>query len=222
MLTGAAASSTSFSLGQDDSLRLDMFSHTSWCFQLDKSFRDMASITRLLPFHNIPFSFIITIFVLLSCFQWFAFKNGWHYLENDRETTLWSARGNLSRLRAAKSPSNRCICCTSTSLLHVSCLLLMFTAQFIYDRIHAASRNYGTPVLSASHRVSHANCTVWRKLGTEVGVNSCLVALIATESVSIALSWLLLPPEVGVNRHGLLGNHNDDLLNGRQSSVQIF
>ena len=43
-----------------------------------------------------------------------------------------------------------------------------------------------------------------RKLGTEVGVNSCLVALIATESVSIALSWLLLPPEVGVNRHGLL------------------
>ena len=42
-----------------------------------------------------------------------------------------------------------------------------------------------------------------RKAGTEVGVNSYLVALIATESVSIALSWLLLPPEVGVNRHGL-------------------
>ena len=42
-----------------------------------------------------------------------------------------------------------------------------------------------------------------RKAGTEVGVNSCLVAFIATESVSIALSWLLLPPEVGVNRHGL-------------------
>ena len=41
-----------------------------------------------------------------------------------------------------------------------------------------------------------------RKAGTEVGVNSCLVALIATESVSIALQWLLLPPEVGVNRHG--------------------
>ena len=41
-----------------------------------------------------------------------------------------------------------------------------------------------------------------RKAGTEVGVNSCLVAFIATESVSIALSWLLLPPEVGVNRHG--------------------
>ena len=40
-----------------------------------------------------------------------------------------------------------------------------------------------------------------RKAGTEVGVNSCLVALIATESVSIALQWLLLPPEVGVNRH---------------------
>ena len=42
-----------------------------------------------------------------------------------------------------------------------------------------------------------------RKTGTEVGVNSCLVALIATESpVSIALSWLLLPPEVGVSRPG--------------------
>ena len=44
-----------------------------------------------------------------------------------------------------------------------------------------------------------------RKAGTEVGVNSCLVALIATESVSIALQWLLLPPEVGVNRHGQYG-----------------
>ena len=42
-----------------------------------------------------------------------------------------------------------------------------------------------------------------RKAGTEVSVNSCLLALIATKSVSIALSWLLLPPEVGVNRHGL-------------------
>ena len=40
------------------------------------------------------------------------------------------------------------------------------------------------------------------KLGTEVGVNSSFVALIATESVSIAIPWLLLPPEVGVNRHG--------------------
>ena len=63
--------------------------------------------------------------------------------------------------------------------------------------------NYGTPVLSASHRLSHANCTAGRKLETEVGVNSCLVALIATETVSIALLWRLLPPEVGVNRHGL-------------------
>ena len=33
-----------------------------------------------------------------------------------------------------------------------------------------------------------------RKAGTEVGVNSCLVAVIATESVSIAVWWLLLPP----------------------------
>ena len=38
-----------------------------------------------------------------------------------------------------------------------------------------------------------------RKAGTEVGVNSCLVALIATKSVSIALQWLLLPLEFGVN-----------------------
>ena len=39
-----------------------------------------------------------------------------------------------------------------------------------------------------------------RKLGTD---NSCFVALIATESVSIAIPWPLLPLEVGVNRHGL-------------------
>ena len=31
-----------------------------------------------------------------------------------------------------------------------------------------------------------------RKAGTDIGVNSCLVALIASETVSIALSWLLL------------------------------
>ena len=48
-----------------------------------------------------------------------------------------------------------------------------------------------------------------RKAGTEVGVNSCLVAFIATESVSIALSWLLLPPEVGINRHGLFFTVDD-------------
>ena len=40
------------------------------------------------------------------------------------------------------------------------------------------------------------------KLGTEVGVNSSFVALNATKSVSIAIPWPLLPPEVGVNRHG--------------------
>ena len=40
------------------------------------------------------------------------------------------------------------------------------------------------------------------KPGTEVGVNSSFVALIATESVSIAIPWLLFPSEVGVNRHG--------------------
>ena len=36
----------------------------------------------------------------------------------------------------------------------------------------------------------------------EVGVNSSFVALIATESVSVAIPWPLLPLEVGVNRHG--------------------
>ena len=41
------------------------------------------------------------------------------------------------------------------------------------------------------------------KPGTKVGVNNSFVALIATESVSIAIPWLLLPLEVGVNRHGL-------------------
>ena len=96
MLTGAAASSTSFSLGQDDSLWLEIwFSHTSWCSQLDKSFRDMVSITSSI---SRPFSFIIFIFVLLSCFQWFAFNNGWHYLEKPLFEV--SSRGNLSRLRA--------------------------------------------------------------------------------------------------------------------------
>ena len=38
----------------------------------------------------------------------------------------------------------------------------------------------------------------------EVSVNSCFVALIATELVPIAILWLLLSPEVGVNRHGLI------------------
>ena len=46
---------------------------------------------------------------------------------------------------------------------------------------------------------------VGRKARTEVVVNSCLLAFIATESVSIAISFValwILPPEVGVNRHG--------------------
>ena len=34
------------------------------------------------------------------------------------------------------------------------------------------------------------------KPGTKVSVNSCFVALIATESVSIVIPWLLLPPQV--------------------------
>ena len=45
-----------------------------------------------------------------------------------------------------------------------------------------------------------------RKLGTEVGVNSTFVALIATKSVSIAIQWPLLPQEVGVNRQALCLN----------------
>ena len=47
-----------------------------------------------------------------------------------------------------------------------------------------------------------------RKPGTEVGVNSSFVALIATESVSIAILWPILPPEVDVNRHGQIAYIN--------------
>ena len=36
---------------------------------------------------------------------------------------------------------------------------------------------------------------VLKMFGTEVGVNSSFVALIATDLVSIAIPWLLLPPE---------------------------
>ena len=56
-------------------------------FSLISLCRDIASITWLLPS---PFSFITFIFFLLSYFQWFVFKNGWDYLETDREVTLWS------------------------------------------------------------------------------------------------------------------------------------
>ena len=89
--------------------------------------------------------------------------------------------------------------CMHDQLYHISLPVSSRRSSFTTRR-HSASRNYGIPVHSASHRLSHANCTVGRKLGTEVGVNSCLVALIGTKSVSIALSWLLLPPEVSVNR----------------------
>ena len=120
-----------------------------------------------------------------------------------------SPRGNHSRLRAAQSPSNRYTCThfmvvnKHFSITRFMSFLHILTCSWrSHLRQHSASQNYGTPVLSVSHRLSHANYTMGRKLGTEVGVNSCSVALIATESVSIALSWLLLPSEVGVNRHG--------------------
>ena len=156
--------------------------------------------------HNSLFSFIIFIFVLLSCFQWFAFKNGWHYLETDRDATLWSeSQREPQQVKGSKVTFQQMYLLYKhfsitrfVSSVHIlTCSRRSsFTTAFRFS-------NYGTPILSASHRLSHANCTAGRKLGTEVGVNSCLVALIATESVSIALSWLLLPPEVGVNRHGL-------------------
>ena len=92
--------------------------------------------------------------------------------------------------------------CMHDQLYHISLPVSSRHSSFTTRR-HSASQNYGIPVHSASHRLSHANCTVGRKLGTEVGVNSCLVALIGTKSVSVALQWLLLPPEVSVNRHGL-------------------
>ena len=37
-----------------------------------------------------------------------------------------------------------------------------------------------------------------RKPGIDVSVNSCFVAFVATESVSIAISWRLLPPDNAV------------------------
>ena len=85
------------------------YSPMSWCSQLGKSFRYMASITWL-PFHNSPFSFIIFIFVLLSCFQWFfrlSRMDGIIWKLTEKPLFEVSPRGNLSRLRAAKSPSNR-------------------------------------------------------------------------------------------------------------------
>ena len=99
-LTGAAASSTAFSLGQDDS--------THWrspaCLDplsLISLFRDMASITWLLPFSQ---QSILSSFSSLSCWVVFsgslqAFKNGWHYLETDREATGWESR-NFEKLNA--------------------------------------------------------------------------------------------------------------------------
>ena len=42
------------------------------------------------------------------------------------------------------------------------------------------------------------------------------MALLATESVSIALSGLLLPPEVGVNRHSHL------IFGGQEQHIQFF
>ena len=156
-------------------------------------------------FHNSPFSFIIFIFVLLSCFSCSlqAFKNGWHYLETDRESSNFEKLNVVvNELRRehvkiwtedTKRVVEKCLynkyICWKVTLLPLACWGSLWDS---FQRVF----------LSASHRLSHANCTVGRKLGTEVGVNSCLVALIATESVSIALSWLLLPPEVGVNRHG--------------------
>ena len=164
----------------------------------------LLGTSPVLLIHNSPFSFIIFIFVLLSCFQWFAFKNGWHYLETDREATRWSeSQREPQQVKGSKVTFQQLYLLYKhfsitrfVSSVHIlTCSRRSsFTTAFSFS-------NYGTPVLSASHRPSHANCTTGRKLGTEVGVNSYLVALIATESVSIALSWLLLPPEVGVNRH---------------------
>ena len=63
-LTGAT-SSTSLSLGQEDSL-LDIFlPYVPWSSQLEKSLRDTGSIMGLLPFHNSPFIFYSFIVVLL-------------------------------------------------------------------------------------------------------------------------------------------------------------
>ena len=130
MVAGAAVSSTSFSLGQEDSL-LDP--HMMWCSQCEKYFRDVVSSTGLLPFNNSPFSVIIChlfIIVLLKWFRlvlcrWHAKMGGiiWPPFEDlavhravHRASSRFkllccscmvSPRGNPSKLRTAKSPSNR-------------------------------------------------------------------------------------------------------------------
>ena len=83
-------------------------------------------------------------------------------------------------------------------LLIVLCLLtqMPFRSQVITE--------VALTVLDLSTICLQLKIVTWRQRegGRWVGVNSCWVALIATESVSIAFLWLLLPPEVGVNRHG--------------------
>ena len=96
-----------------------------------------------------------------------------------------SSRRNHSTLRGAKSPSNRRIYMHFSMTCFVSSVHILTCSRRISFTTAFSFSSYGAPVLSASHRLSHANCTAGRKLETEVSVNSCLVALIATESVSI-------------------------------------
>ena len=97
------------------------------------------------------------------------------------------------------------------SLLNLSCVLFVSLHEPILQQLSASSfQLLKTAELFFPHsaRLSHeviGDCTaawIGRMLGTEVGINSSFVALIATELVSIAIPWLLLPLEVGVNRHG--------------------
>ena len=89
-LTGAAASSNSFSLGQEDSLlHGHILPHMTWCSQFEKCFRDTASIMGLLPFHNSPFS-IICYFFIIVLLKWFRLvlcrpevPTSWHATEWD-------------------------------------------------------------------------------------------------------------------------------------------
>ena len=93
-----------------------------------------------------------------------------------------SPRGNLSRLRAAKSPSNRYICCTSILYytFRAFCSYFnMFPAQFIYNSIQLLE------IMGFPSSLQVIGCHM---LTVPWGEN------LERRSVSIAVCWLLLQP----------------------------
>jgi len=76
-----------------------------------------------IPFHHFHI-FLVELFSVVRFQEWMALDSIWKLTK--KSIFEVSPRGKLTMLRAAKSPSDRYICCTSTSLLHVSCLLFTF------------------------------------------------------------------------------------------------